>query len=108
MRSGYRPKYGLRTPGSLLVLKNAGQQMSKRFEIRRLIFWARPGNPWVMRIMPLGADAATHVAGSRALAGGQGIQDDRRGQRGKNGSARPLAWIFAANSQLTFCGGRGA
>ena len=41
-----------------------------------------------MWIMPFGAGAATHAGGSRALAWGQRIQDDRRGQRGKNGSAR--------------------
>ena len=39
-----------------------------------------------MWIMPFGAGAATHAGGSRALAWGQRIQDDRRGQRGKNGS----------------------
>src|SRR5580693_621982 len=38
--------------------------------------------------MPLGACAATRVDGSPALARGQRIQDDRSGQRGKNGSAR--------------------
>src|SRR5450432_294076 len=39
--------------------------------------------------MSLGAYAATRGAGSPAAAGGQRIQDGRRGQRGKNGSARP-------------------
>src|SRR5580704_8865726 len=39
--------------------------------------------------MPLGADSATRAGGSSEPTGGQRIQDDRRGQRGKNGSARP-------------------
>ena len=42
-----------------------------------------------VRIMPLGADAASRAGGSPVPAGGQRIQDDRRGRRGKNGSARP-------------------
>ncbi len=41
-----------------------------------------------IRIMPLGTNAMTHAAGSPAPAWGQRIQDGRRGQRGKNGSAR--------------------
>src|ERR1041384_7285181 len=40
-------------------------------------------------IMAFGARAATRVAGSSRLARWQRIQDDRLGQRGKNGSARP-------------------
>lgn len=40
-------------------------------------------------IMPLGADAATRVGGSSAAAPGLIVQHGRRGQRGKNGSARP-------------------
>src|SRR5579883_135524 len=46
-----------------------------------------------MRIMPLGANAATRAGGSPAPVRGQRIQDDRRGQRGKNGSARPPGTI---------------
>ena len=42
-----------------------------------------------VRIMPLGAYAAIRGGGSPVLARGQRIQDYRRGQRGKNGSARP-------------------
>jgi hypothetical protein len=42
-----------------------------------------------VRIMPLGANAATRAGGSPVPVRGQRIQDDRRGQRGKNGSARP-------------------
>src|ERR1700692_1735765 len=42
-----------------------------------------------VRIMPLGAYAAIRGGGSSVLARGQRIQDYRRGQRGKNGSARP-------------------
>ena len=38
--------------------------------------------------MPLRPYATNPVAGNTALAWGQRIQDDRRGQRGKNGSAR--------------------
>jgi hypothetical protein len=41
-----------------------------------------------IRIMPLGANAATRAGGSPVPVRGQRIQDDRRGQRGKNGSAR--------------------
>jgi hypothetical protein len=41
-----------------------------------------------VRIMPLRAWAATRVGGSPATLRGQGIPHDRRGQRGKNGSAR--------------------
>ena len=42
-----------------------------------------------VRVMPLGADPATRVDGSLSSARRQRIQDDRRGRRGKNGSARP-------------------
>ena len=42
-----------------------------------------------VRIMPLGANAATRAGGSPAAAPGLIIQDGRRGRRGKNGSARP-------------------
>ena len=39
-------------------------------------------------VMPLGTDPATRAGGSPPPARRQRIQDDRRGQRGKNGSAR--------------------
>ena len=39
-------------------------------------------------IMPFGADAATLAGGSPAAVPGLIVQDGRRGQRGKNGSAR--------------------
>ena len=39
-------------------------------------------------VMPLGTDPATRAGGSLPPARRQRIQDDRRGQRGKNGSAR--------------------
>src|ERR1700737_4635109 len=40
-------------------------------------------------IMPFGANAATLAGGSPAAAPGLIVQHGRRGQRGKNGSARP-------------------
>src|SRR3982750_1619763 len=40
------------------------------------------------RVMPLGANAATHVGGTSAVVWGLVIQHFRRGLRGKNGSAR--------------------
>ena len=40
-------------------------------------------------VMPLRTDPATRAGGSLPPALRQRIQDDRRGQRGKNGSARP-------------------
>jgi hypothetical protein len=42
-----------------------------------------------MGIMPLGANAAIPAGGRLVPARGQRIPDGRRGQRGKNGSARP-------------------
>ena len=53
---------------------------------------AGEGNPQRgdrVRIMPFGADAATRAGGSPAAAPGLIVQHGRRGQRGKNGSARP-------------------
>jgi len=41
------------------------------------------------RIMPLGANAANHAAGSLAVPRGLVVQDYRLGLRGKNDSARP-------------------
>ena len=40
--------------------------------------------------MSFGADAANLVGGSPAAAPGLIVQHGQRGQRGKNGSARPL------------------
>ena len=40
-------------------------------------------------VMPFGADAANLAGGSPAAAPGRIVQHGRRGQRGKNGSARP-------------------
>ena len=61
------------------AVRQLPQQQARQREAQR-------GNRvWVM---PLGTDPATRAGGSLLPARRQRIQDDRRGQRGKNGSAR--------------------
>ena len=79
-RSRYRCRGSSGARSAKRALRQLPQQQTRQNDTQR-----RDG----VRIMPLRACAQSRVGESPALARGQRIQDDRRGQRGKNGSARP-------------------
>ena len=87
------PPADLRCEGGRGCSRLAGSTHAAEGTVRQLCDQlAGEGNPQRgdgVGIMPFGANAATLAGGSPAAAPGLIVQHGRRGQRGKNGSARP-------------------